>query len=515
MVALTIRQREILRMMCEANQPTSASEIAASLNLTVRQVNYSLLGIRAWLKSNKYELIVTPGAGVSVSIPRDEVRGLFQDMSQRTALQVILSVSQRQQCLALFLLTQSEPVIVSQLEQIAQVSRMTLIKDLDKIEGWLMGRGIVLVRKPHFGIQVSGAERSCQQALAEVLWNETPFSGDKVAEVSHGEGLVFLLHQHAGLNPLSDYADKLLGRIKVLRAIGLVAKAEDQLGGRFTDNAVLHLALMFAILSYRVQTQHHQQVDETSLGQLQGSPAWEAAVSVASRLSKDANATWKEADTASIAMELLSAPRNDILASELNSENGFSVLVDQLMDHISQAFEIVKIKQDRTLRNGLVNNIAPACYRQRFQLWFPEALNAASLPEQPEKEQSIAQDVARMVNLHSGVQLPQIEVNNIVALLRAAYIRNRTYPFERVIVVCPSGMATAQLLVARIKVRFPYLNTLEVISLRDLTPALVSAADLILTTVPLPRQFANSPKAIQVHPLLMPEDIEAITQFLS
>jgi mannitol operon transcriptional antiterminator len=100
-------------------------------------------------------------------------------------------------------------------------------------------------------------------------------------------------------------------------------------------------------------------------------------------------------------------------------------------------------------------------------------------------------------------------------LLRAAFIRNRSYRFDRVIVICPSGMATAQLLVARLHARFPNLSNLEVISLRDLTPALVSSADLILTTVPLPRQYTSSEKILQVHPLLMPEDIESITQFLS
>jgi hypothetical protein len=63
--------------------------------------------------------------------------------------------------------------------------------------------------------------------------------------------------------------------------------------------------------------------------------------------------------------------------------------------------------------------------------------------------------------------------------------------------------------------RFPYLNKLEVTSLRDLTPGLVASADLILTTVPLPRQFASNPKVILVHPLLMPADIDAITRYLS
>ena len=44
---------------------------------------------------------------------------------------------------------------------------------------------------------------------------------------------------------------------------------------------------------------------------------------------------------------------------------------------------------------------------------------------------------------------------------------------------------------------------------------MVLSADLILTTVPLAQQYASNPKVIRVHPLLMPEDIEAITRFLS
>jgi mannitol operon transcriptional antiterminator len=143
------------------------------------------------------------------------------------------------------------------------------------------------------------------------------------------------------------------------------------------------------------------------------------------------------------------------------------------------------------------------------------ALNNAGLPENYEKEHAVALEISRQVYEATGVNLPQSEINNLVVLLRAAFIRNRSYRFDRVIVICPSGMATAQLLVARLHARFPNLTNLEVISLRDLTPTLVSSADLILTTVPLPRQYANNSKVIQVHPLLKPEDIETITRFLS
>jgi mannitol operon transcriptional antiterminator len=236
---------------------------------------------------------------------------------------------------------------------------------------------------------------------------------------------------------------------------------------------------------------------------------------IARRLGRDTNSTWKPDDVAGIAMQIMAAPRNQILSGEIEQYDDFNVLTEQLLEYISVAFEISKLKHDRTLQNGLLNYIVPACFRQRFHLWFPVSLTTTTLPEQDERETTITNEIVRMVFERTGVNLPRSEVDNLVVLLRAAIIRNRTYRFERIIVVCPSGMATAQLLVARLNARFPYLNNLEVTSLRDLTPALVSAADLILTTIPLPRQFGASPKIIRVHPLLMPEDIEAITQFLS
>jgi mannitol operon transcriptional antiterminator len=515
MITLTTRQRDILRVLLELNRPIGSVELAGMLHLTARQVSYSFQGVRVWLQQHNQDLTILPGIGFSVSIPAEQARSLSQELSFHSNVQIVLSVSQRQQLLALFLLTRSEPLILSQLEQIVPISRMTLFKDLDEIENWLKERKVGLIRKPHFGVQVRGAEHDCQQALAEILWGETPFSSDPVTEITHAEGLVFNLSEEAALVPLVGHANQILTKIQMRRAVGLVAKSEEQLGGRFTDDAVLHLALAFAILAWRVQAGHHRELDEAALTWLQAAKIWPVASYVARHLGRDTNSTWKPADVAGVAMEMLAAPRNEILSGELERNGDFAVLIERLMEYISQAFEIPKLKHDRTLQNGLLNNMVPACFRQRFNLWFPLALNHANLPEQPERECSIAQEVARLVQEHTGLKLPQSEINNLVVLLRAAYIRNRTYRFDRIIVVCPSGMATAQLLVARLNARFPYLSTLEVTSLRDLTTALVASADLILTTVPLPRQFANNPKVIQVHPLLMPEDIEAITQFLS
>lgn len=51
MTSLTTRQRDILKILLEVNQPVGTGEIANSVKLSARQVNYSMKGIGHWLKS--------------------------------------------------------------------------------------------------------------------------------------------------------------------------------------------------------------------------------------------------------------------------------------------------------------------------------------------------------------------------------------------------------------------------------------------------------------------------------
>jgi hypothetical protein len=83
-----------------------------------------------------------------------------------------------------------------------------------------------------------------------------------------------------------------------------------------------------------------------------------------------------------------------------------------------------------------------------------------------------------------------------------------------VLVVCPSGMATTQLLVARLRARLPRLGTFEVLSMRDLNAERIAFADLIISTVPLALPATAIVDVIQVHPMLKPEDIAMLTQWM-
>ena len=513
MVMLTTRQRDLLRLLLAANAPQVTGDLAAQMNLTPRQVSYGLKGLDQWLAEHDATLRVTPGVGVSLDCPTDQQHALLKDLSTESDIQLVLSLEQRQQLLALMLIVATEPFILFQLQQLAQVSRTTITKDLDAVEVWLDGRSLTLERRPNYGISVTGSEQKRRQALAALVWGENPF-GSPLIELDHTQGVVFSMVNDANLLPLVQRTGEIVRRWDTQRTFSMVAYAEAQLDGRFTDDAVLHLALSFAIQTSRVQQGQTVRNDSGAIEELRQFTVWPVAQRLAHRLAWH-GPTWPDAEIANLAMYLLAAPRNDRWPGDLQLNDAFAALLEAIMTTVAEAYERPGLAHDRTLRDGMATHIVPAYFRQRFGIWMPATLPAAELPPRYAFELVLAQRVITLTETHTAVSFPEIEASTLALLLRAAHIRNRPNQEHNVIVVCPSGMATAQLLVARLTACFPRLGQLKVLSLRELSHQHLSATDIIITTVPLPAAIHSRTTVIKVHPLLLPEDIEAITQWLA
>lgn len=513
MAALTTRQRDLLKALLNANTTKGAEDLAAEMRLTSRQISYGLKGVKRWLSQRGIELQITPGVGIELNCSSEQAKRLRRDLASLTHMQLILSAGQRQQLLALILLVAEEPMVLSDLERLAQVSRSTVSKDLDAVEEWVGQRGMTLIRRPNFGIELEGSENLRQELIAAWLWGETSF-GKSLTQITHTNGLVFSLHQDAGLLPLVERIDEVIQGWNVSRVFAQVTYAEAQLGGRFTDDAVLHLALIFAIQTNRVEHGYHLNVRPEDIQWMKTLPVWNVAKTVAKRLGWRLTPEWSEIDIGGIAMHILAAPRNERWPGDLDLDAGFYGLMGEIMEHIAEAYDNPEMEQDRTLHDGIVNHVIPACLRQKLNLWQPSPSPAMTLSDKYAFEHQVSQNVANIIENRTAVWLPEVEVNNIASLLRAASIRIRPYRFRQVIVVCPSGMATAQLLVARLEARFPRLGPLNVISLRALSDEQIAQAELIISTVPLPEAITQQIDVIQVHPLLLPEDIEAITEYL-
>jgi mannitol operon transcriptional antiterminator len=456
---------------------------------------------------------MTPGVGIEVICSRPQRLDLLHELDSQSNFQLILTAGQRQQFITLDLLTTTEPLILNHLQYIASVSRTTVLKDLEPVEEWLHRFKLALIRRTNYGLLLDGSELARRQALAALLWGDIPF-GEPLTTMTYHSGLAFSLSDEAKQLPIVQNFSELFNQWDTQSALEWVASAEAQLGGRFTDNAVLHLALALAIQAQQVRAGQRLSNEPETQRWLVTQKVWPIALNVAQCIWPDLPQESLTTEFAGIAMHLLAGLRDHMWPGDLDIDPNLTELVTILMREVASAFNTPGLNHDTSLRDGLVAHIIPGFMRQRFGLWAPPSWSDGTLSRQYQYEYEIARELAAVVTEQTGVILPDGEIDTLTLLLRAAFIRERPNRPKRVFIICPSGMATAQLLVARLKARFPNLEILGVLSLRELSSQQVAGAQLLISTIPL----QTSPQGlhvIQVHPLLLPEDIEAITQWLT
>ena len=518
MISLTTRQRDLLHQLLVNDGTVVVADLAKKMNLSPRQVSYGLRGVRTWLEQRDILMQITPGVGVDLICSTSRREALLRDLKGGGDYELVLSAGQRRQLVSLSLLTASEPLILQNLQQDTQVSRTTILKDIELVEEWLETFDLTVEKRPNFGTWISGSEWKIRQAMTALLWGDTTFE-DPIFQMTHAGGLEFNLESDAHLLPALQDVISLIETLDTELMTTLVASAEAEMGGRFTDHEVLHLTLALAIQMIRIDGAkliESSDLDPDEIIRLSKNPVWEVArhllKMVHPGLEIQAGYTY-EVDA--LTVHLLAGSKNERWPGDPETEKEFERLISKLLKLAEEAYELPGLAHDVTLRDGLVANVIPACLRQKYNLWSPVSRqpNQLSVKKYPFEHQ-ISGHLAAEVEKHTGYALPENEVNNLALLLRAAWIRERPHLLREVIVVCPSGMATAQLLVARLKARFPRLGKLTVVSMRQIDAQKLAHVDLVITTVPL-TDLEDSIKVIQVHPLLLPEDIATITQWLA
>ncbi|MCE1253633.1 MAG: hypothetical protein LWX83_08815 [Anaerolineae bacterium] len=513
MCFLTSRQYSLLKTLLEVEKPLSMTALSGKVKLTARQVDYNLQGVQYWLKDYGVIVRITPGVGVSLDCSAEQRLDLADKLASEKDVRLVLSVDERCQMLALLLLTSEGSMILANMKYLAGVTRTTALKDLDAIDAWFTQWNVKLERRPNLGYWLDITEDKRRQMIQALLWGESPF-GDPLTLINYKEGLRFVVQIDVQLMPLVKETQAILQQWNVRKQYITVAFAEAQLGGRFTDEAVLQLGVVLAIQAQRVHQGKYAVVEAERLTWLQNNPLWPVALKIAQRLAFSPYEKWPDDEVATIVMHLLSAGRNERWPGDLDMDAMLEDSIREMINYLARVYQSNKLLEDRVLFDGVVNLLVPAYYRSHFNIWYPSSSSDISIIEQYAGDIQIANDLADIFYTHTNVRLSTENVAGLAMLIRAAVLREQTGRQQQLLVICPSGMATAQLLVARLKVYFPGMGTYKVISMRDLTPQLAGTARFIITTVPLPSTAVGKTPVLQVHPLLMPEDITAITKML-
>lgn len=511
MIELDTRTRDILLLLLQADRPLSLESLTAYFQLSPRQVRYALKKAQPWLDSLEVGLRANVQDERWFDLPDALRTHLINRLKREQGFSTVLSAEERAQYELLRLLTNEEPVLLKQLAVELNVSYMTVSRDLDDVAQLLADRWLQFISHPNAGVTYEGAERTYRIALVDLL-------GDIIApklllDILRSKGFH---HPPDGGSLLVRTAWDYVRTLDLECAAHQVCKSLEDL--HWADTDIVDIFLYLAIAIRRIRAGHIIEPADGQTLNLKDHRAFDTVSEWCDAISKTYHVTVPDQEVVSLAVRLASArvvqlspSQADTIRALDNNEAQVQAVVQVITEISSQRLHPF-LRIDPLLSRGLKLHFGPVLNRLHFGLSISNPVAEEVRLNYPEIY-LVAEECREPVESIIGKPVPEAEVAFWTMHLGAALERLRTRPRRRVIVVCNQGIATAWLLVSRLRTSFPTLDIVDVISVYKLCEHGVDEKplDAIISTVPLP--FVTK-QILIVSPLLGPQDKLTISSAL-
>jgi transcriptional antiterminator/mannitol/fructose-specific phosphotransferase system IIA component (Ntr-type) len=473
-------------------------------------VRYQLNSAQQWLDSQGVALVRRPNYGFEIKAPPQGKAALLRKLDSDTE-RVLQCPSERVYQLLLLIFTHDEPLLAKQLWNQFRVSRSTILSDLTKARMWLECRGLFLLRRASFGLQLRGEEARIREAFVALLLEIFDRSELLTLCSSSRPGLA-LRQVSTSADLYLDYVQPLTARLSFARA--LVHSWQNHIGAELSDDSYVTLMLYLAVVMERL-SKDHSAPDEP--GQLQiwhrrfGTPS---AQPIVQRMERYLGRKLTQGDVTGLEAQLSTVRVQRALGTgdAEPREPQLKVIVDALLDEAA-AYLHPWLKVDRELRNSLTHHLQPTLHRLEAGLPIDNPL-LKDIQEFDGYVYQVAKRCADILGASVSKPVPPAEIGYLAMHLAAAMERVRPQiPLKRrVLVVCGEGSASAWMLVSRLRTEFPDVEISAVKSSRQVCQADLYEVDAVVSIYPFQ---AGSVPSRTVSPLLLPEDLAALRDILA
>lgn len=501
---LTSRQARTVIWLLDQNRPRSMADAASELRLSPRVVRSGLDGIDRYLRSFDASLGRRRGVGIWIEGSGEslaEVRSVLNDSEGTDTVAVYAAADRLHVVLFELLVSAPDPLTVERIQHTLQVSLTSARRDLTRAEPWLDSQGLFLARRPGLGVSVVGTETAIRRSLVKLLLETVPESllqADAVAaewwrspEISAG-------------------VRQFLERLPV-GACHAIVRRNEQVRSRMVGDYPW-LAADLAVTAFRIRTGKPLKPEAGALRSLVDHPMWESAQAVAEELETLVGAPLDDEEIAGITEHLLGLARLDLPNEHAPEPSDTAVRLATGAVAIASDELHPGIAEDPVLLRSLTEHIERLDIRIRYGLPVHNPLLAEVSERYPDVHE-LAVRVADYLGEELGARLSADEAGFITMYLSGALERLRLKPRTRTVIVCPTGVATAWILVSRIQAEFPELDLVEVLSAGSIERTGEIDADLIISTVAIEDDRLSLPVLV-VSPLLPAEDVRRVARLL-
>lgn len=436
------------------------------------------------LKLERHKLL-----GVRLLVPVEDRKKWLDHLAGEPDYSNRLSAEERRDTILGVLFRKRDPVNSNALAELLYVSRRTVVDDLKRVEEWLKQRRLTLEYVQNKGFRITGMERDVRLAMADLASKQPHY----LADIS------------LKMTGLSD------NELSVVRDV--VTEQVQALPYELTDSALDGLIFHIAVALQRLRDGHSITMPKRELTELKEAQEFAVALSIGKAIASKLEMSIPEAEAGYVTLHLLGAK----MLHERKAETlPVSEPLEEAVEHFIRdtgARLGTDLSLDNQLRQGLMVHLRPTLYRLKYNLRLENPFKQEIMNQYSEIVEAVNRSV-RILEEAFHVSFNDDERAYLALHVGAAFERQAvTENKPRVLLVCGSGIGTAQLLSSRIRRYFPDLDIVDTRPLYQVTEEWVNQenVDWIISTIPI----CNMPiPHIVVNPFLTFRDRQQIASLI-
>ena len=507
-IILNERRFQIFNELIANNGKQSINSMAKKFQVTERTIRYDLDEINLFFTNKDFPVFfgVEDGTVTMVSSLSDksEIINLVKHINL-SSWEYILSPKERKYIILAELFFAEDFITINYLASKLNVSRNTIVNDLDKVKHWLINNQIHPIFIPSKGLDIKGNEKAIRKAILQIFREALPLE-------QYLELIQDSLYHHSNVQ---NYPSILFGylsnNIDIEDAKNCIDTLQTELDIIFSDLVYIELIIYLAINIQRIKLGKSICISEEEKQEISNTKVYRKVILLSEKISKQFNMDFTTDEIAYLTQLILASNTITIPVIEdcLNlseSQTFTSQLISEVSKRLNNDFT-----KDKKLFDGLSNFSPPFMCRQKYNI---PIYNPYLKEIQASYPKTFAAVKSSLVYLESHFKktIADDEVGYITLYFAASLEIQNEF---NVLIVSDTGFSTANLLSTKLKSLFN-INIVALVPISEIPEILNKHnVDLIVSTSTFNITNIDSHiPCVVVNPLLTQEDVLLFRQFV-
>ncbi|MFD1362388.1 BglG family transcription antiterminator [Lentibacillus salinarum] len=492
---MNTRLQQIIQQLLTTDELQTSSELATALQVSSKTIRTDIKEISKLLNNDIAYIESHRGKGFRINvINEDGFKQFLQKTVEKNNQVVPTEPENRIQFLIERLLLQSSYIKMDDLAEELFISRSTLQTDLKNVREVMERYNLFLDHKPNYGIKVFGDEIKIRFCISEYIFNQKPNMVDQTAN------WIEILPK----DEMEWIRDSILSKLRKHKII-------------ITDISLHNLITHIAIACKRIRDEKVVEIYREELSRITDKKEYTIAKEIVEEIEQKLKVSFSVNETAYLAIHLQGTKK---VHSETEIEEVKSILDEDIQDLTRNILERIDnvysldLSGDKELIMALSLHLKPAINRYTYQMNLRNPMLEEIKNKYPFSFEA-ALTGADVIRKKLGISIDESEIGYMALHIEAALERQEKSERnkKRCLIVCASGLGTAQLLLMKLKNQFrDELNIVGTTEYYNLNSQSIHNLDLIISTIPIPEKLPIP--VVQVSTLLGNQDVNKIEKLI-